>query len=153
MEVDVPSLVKYVMREAYSEENEGLEMLGITVRFYRDLRTKLREEITKVKKLADAVSGEDGPLSETIRKKRFSSGPGPNGEVMHQEGDRVATKAAAMQYLEELEKQRETTNENAEQANLELQETLLKHQPKLRTMSDMSQKLQNVGQAAVQGGH
>ena len=71
MEVDVPSLVKYVMREAYSEENEGLEMLGITVRFYRDLRTKLREEITKVKKLADAVSGEDGPLSETIRKKRF----------------------------------------------------------------------------------
>ncbi|MBT3604858.1 MAG: hypothetical protein HN521_17490, partial [Candidatus Latescibacteria bacterium] len=58
METDVPSMTKYVMREAYAAENEGLEELGGQVRFYRDMRTKLREEIAAVKKMAGAVPGE-----------------------------------------------------------------------------------------------
>lgn len=148
METDVPSLAKYVMREAYSEGNQDLEMLGNTVRYHRDMRAVLREEITKVKKLANEVSGEDGPLSETIQKQRLSLGL--DGKMKLQPGREVAAKADAMQYIEELENQLTTINENAEKATLELQEALLKQQPKLKAMSDVSQKLQDAGKAAVQ---
>jgi len=150
METDVPSLTKYVMKEAYSEENKDLETLGNTVRFHRDMRATLREELTKAKKLADAVSGEDGPLPEAIQKKRVTLGL--DGKMKLQPGPEIASKAGAMKYIEELEKHLSTTNENAEKATLKLQEALLKQQPKLKTMSDVSQKLQDAGKATVQGG-
>lgn len=151
METDVPLLAKYAMREAFAEENAGLEMLGGKVRFYRDLRAKLREEIANVGKLANAVSGDDGPLPEAIRKKRFSLGL--SGGVVQQEGEEVAAKVGAMQYIEELKEQLAATNENAEKANLVLQEALLKQQPKLKKMSDVAQKLKDSGKAAIQGGY
>ena len=149
MQADVGLMTKYVMREAYAAENEGLETLGGKLRFYRDVRTKLKAEIEKVEKLVHAVSGEDGPLSETIRKKQF--GLGLNGEATVREGEEVANKVGAMAYLEELKKELEQTNEHAEQINLELEAALLKQQPKLKMMSDVSQKLQEAGQAAIQG--
>jgi hypothetical protein len=147
MEAEVPSLANYVMREAYAKDNEDLEMLGGKVRFYRELRTQLRDEISKVGKLANVVSGEDRPLAEAVRKKRFSLGL--SGDVVRQEGEEVTDKAGAMKYLEELEKQLAKTNEDAEQANLEFEGVLLKEQPKLKAMSDLSQKLKDAGKAAA----
>jgi hypothetical protein len=149
-ETDVPLMTKYVMKEAYAKENEGLDMLGGKVRFYQNLRAKLREEMAKVKKATQAVPGDDGPLPETMRKKQFSMGL--NGDVSIREGDEVAVKTGALQYLTELENQLATTNENAEKAALELEDALLKQQPKLKAMSEVSQKLQDAGNAAVQSG-
>lgn len=148
METDVPSMTKYVMREAYAAENEGLEELSGKVRFYRDMRTKLREEIAAVKKVTDAVPGGDGALSEAVRKKRF--GLGLDGGVAQQMGEEVKTKASAVQYLQELETQLAKTNEDAEKTNLAFEDMLLKQKPKLNAMSEMSQKLQEAGNAAVQ---
>jgi len=150
MEADVPSLTKYVMKEAYSERNKGMANLGSQVRLYRDMRTQLRKEIEKVKKLAHAVPGADGPLSETIPKKQLSLGL--DGTMKLQVRGQVAAKTDALQYLEELEKHLATTNEKAEKASLELEEILLKQQPELKAMSDVSKKLQDVGNAAVQSG-
>jgi hypothetical protein len=150
MAADVPSLAKYVMKEAYAEENAGLESLGTMVRFHRDMRAKLREEIEKTKKIVSGVSGDDGPLPEAIRKKQF--GLGLSGGVTEQVGGEVADKAGAMQYIETLETQLAKTNEDAEKANLEQEKTLLKQQPKLKAMSEVSQKLQDVGKAAAQEG-
>ena len=149
METDVPSLTKYVMREAYAEQNKGLEDLGSTVRFHRDMRSKLRDEIAKVKKLADAVPGADGPLSEAIQKKRITLGL--DGKVKLQPGPKIMAKTDALQYLEELKQHLTANNEKAEQAALELEKVLLKQQPKLKAMSDLSQKLQDTGKTAVQG--
>ncbi len=149
-EADVQLMTKYVMKEAYAKENEGLDLLGGKVRFYQNLRAKLREEMAKVKKATQAVPGDDGPLPEAMRKKQFSMGL--NGDVAIREGDEVAAKTGALQYLAELENQLATTNENAEKAALELEDALLKQQPKLKAMSEVSQKLQDAGNAAVQSG-
>lgn len=148
METDVPSLTKYVMREAYAEQNKGLDDLGSTVRFHRDMRSKLRDEIGKVKKLVDAVPGTDGPLSEAIQKKRIALGL--DGKIKLQPGPKIMTKTDAINYLQELEQHLTTNNEKAEQAALELEKILLKQQPKLKAMSDLSQKLQDTGQTAIQ---
>ena len=58
-----------------------------------------------------------------------------------------------MAYLETLKKELVETNEHAEQINLELEAALLKQQPKLKMMSDVSQKLQEAGMAAIQPNH
>lgn len=151
MQADVGLMTKYVMHEAYAAENEGLETLGGKLRFYRDMRSKLKAEIEMVEKLVNAVAEEDGPLLETIKKKQF--GMGLNGEATVREGEEVANKVGAMAYLEILKKELEQTNEHAEQINLELESALLKQQPKLKMMSDVSQKLQDAGKTALQGSH
>ena len=148
MEADVPSLTKYVMKEAYSEGNKGLEELGSQVRLYRDMRTQLRDEIAKVKNLAAAVQGTTGQLSESIPKKQVSLGL--DGKMKLQVRGQVTSKTDALQYLEELEQHLSATNENAEKASLELEEILLKQSPKLKTMSEVAQKLQESGKAAVE---
>jgi len=150
MPSDVGLMTKYVMHEAYAAENEGLETLGGKLRFYRDMRAKMKAEIERVEKMVNAVPEADGPLSETIRKKQFSLGL--NGEAMVREGEDVSRKEGALTYLEALKKELAETNEQAEKVNLELESALLKQQSKLKMMSDVSQKLQDVGKAAVQEG-
>lgn len=150
IEADVPSLTKYAMREAFAEENAGLESLGTMVRFHRDMRAKLKEEIAKVEKLAHAVSGDDGPLAAAIREQRFSLGL--DGGVAQKSGLEVKTKSGAMHYLDTLKEQLAKTNEDAETASLELEDSLLKQKPKLKAMSDVAQKLQDSAQAAMSNG-
>lgn len=149
MDADVGLMTKYVMREAYAKENEGLETLSGKVRFHRDMREKLQEEIARVKKATDSVSGADGPLAEGIQKKTF--GLGLDGGVAVQNGDVVNNKADAMAYLGELEKELAKTNEHAETASLALEKELLQKQAKLKTMSDMSETLKKAGQEAMIG--
>lgn len=149
MGADVPSLTKYVMREAYAKQHEDLELLGNKVRYYRDMRDMLKEEIEKIKKLTDTVSDAGDPLPQSIRKKRFSLGL--DGSLKQQVGNEIADKADALQYIEELKQHLTTTNEGAEAATLELEGALLRQQSKLKTMSDISQKLEQSGKAAVLG--
>ena len=112
------------------------------------MRTQLRDEIAKVKKLAAAVQGTTGQLSESIPKKQVSLGL--DGKMKLQVRGQVTSKTDALQYLEELEQHLSATNENAEKASLELEEILLKQSPKLKTMSEVAQKLQESGKAAVE---
>ena len=150
MEADVPSLTKYAMKEAFAEENAGLESLGSMVRFHREMRKKLKEEIAKVEKLAQSVAGEDGPLTEAIREQLFSLGL--DGGVSQKSGLEVKSKKDAVAYLDRLKAQLAKTNEDAEKASLELEDALLKQKPKLKAMSDMAQKLQDSAKAALPSG-
>ncbi|MGA1195596.1 MAG: hypothetical protein ACO36I_03730 [Candidatus Latescibacterota bacterium] len=151
MPANVGLMTKYVMREAFAAENEGLESLGGKLRFYRDMRSKMKAEIEKVEKMVNAVPEEDGPLLETIKKKQFSLGL--NGEAMVREGEEVSQKEGAKQYLKTLKNDLAQMNEQAEKVNLELEAALLKQQPKMKMMSEVSQKLQEAGMAVVQEGH
>ena len=147
MTADVPSMAKYVMREAYATESGALETLGGQVRYYRELRARLKEETARLEAILQKLSGEAGPLPQPIQTKEFSLGL--NGEVTIKEGGEVVDQAAAKAYAEALAKQLEMTNESAEKASLDFEKALLAQEPELKAMSEVSQKLLDAGASAV----
>ena len=144
MEVEVPVLVQYVLRESYSETKEARTFEEIKSKFFVDLEAELQAEITRARELAAAVEGEEdaASLPEAIREKQFASGPGPNGEVIYQDGAAVSTKGELDAYIQKLEGRLSDTREEAQLANAVLQNRIQSQEQALQNISDIAKMLE-----------
>lgn len=165
MEIEVPVLVQYVLQGSYPKmANPGATNPGATnpktkqdqmfeeikSKFYVNLEAKLQAEIARARELASAVEGKEDAalLPEAIREKRFASGPGPGGAVMHRDGAAVSTKGELDAYIQKLERRLSDTKREAPSADAVLQNRIQSQEQALQKISDIAKMLEEAAKAA-----
>jgi len=146
---DINALIQWVMRESYIENLQDLEMNKKKVSFYNKQKQQIRDNITQMRKLEQqrtrALRGKRAPKNEKIQVKqidlqrvpKFQSGRSAN----------LLTKSLAMNkaqyeaYLKSLEQKLGTVGEDAQLANIEMQNSLQKSQQMLQSMSNVSKMM------------
>ncbi len=170
--MDVNALVQFVLREAYMENTKDLHFYAQKVRFYNDLKKLVREELTKAREMLSTKAGMNDTDSEgnstPVRWKgdytNSHNGGGPitfptepqydenGGMVPH---DPIAMEGIAdnkeglQTYIKNLEEHLNSIGDDAQLANVDLQNMLQKQQQTLQMMSNIAKMLHDTAMAII----
>lgn len=124
--MDINELMQYVLRESYLQTNRDLQYYADKVKFYNDQKEQIRREIAKLRQqLQNVPSG--GP-------------PHPPGSV------NPANIANAIRQWEE---KLSSVGDDAQLANIDLQNKLQQQQQTLQTISNVSKMLNDTALAII----
>jgi len=130
-EVDVMSLVQWVLREAYLENLADLQSYADKVKFFNEQKKRARAYITELRtvtgKALDSIKASDPELGKPVD----------------------SLKEQLESSIDALEKQLGTIGEDAQLANLDLQNALQKQQQTLQMMSSVMKMLHDTAMAII----
>ncbi len=171
--VDVNALVQAVLREAYMENTQDLHFYAQKVRFYNQLKKMIRDEVTKAreylakqagKKPEEALVG--GPYTNSVGStgplqfptepafdaKTGAMVPHPpltNDDVTADKAIPMSKKEELETYIKNLEEKLNSVGDDAQLANVDLQNMLQKQQQTLQMMSNISKMLHDTAMAII----
>jgi hypothetical protein len=135
-EADLDALVQWVLREVYLETNKDLKSYADKVRYYNEVKRELRDD------LAQARAG---------RPVRGVS-PAPYraaGAAVRREPPRALSRAEQDQYVKSLEEKLRSIGDDAQLANVDLQNVLQKQQQTLQAMANIAKTLHDTAMAII----
>jgi hypothetical protein len=144
--MDINSLIQFVLRESYLETNEDLRFYAEKVRFFNDTKKRIREHIHGLRETLAAAQRDSIVRVQTITIAR-----------QYKEGEETVQKASlkamsdrefAEYTLEWCDKLQEV-GDDAQLANIDLQNALQKQQQTLQTMSNVSKMLHDTAMAVI----
>lgn len=165
--IDVNALVQFVLREAYLQTAEDLRFYAEQVKFYNDLKRQIREELEQARNLSlfqyESDIDEDiivytadgmtfnGP--NPYIKKNFITEPAfdeATGQWTYpRKAGTVTTKEDLETYIKNLEYELNSVGDDAQLANVDLQNMLQKQQQALQMMSNMSKMMHDTAMAII----
>lgn len=152
--IDVNALVQHVLRDSYLESTQDLYFYASKVKFFNELKKSIREELTNAREALSSQAGgeETDPLS--YEKKAFSTdytGTGESGqpEIKTSSDGTTTTKKELETYIENLEEQLNSVGDDAQLANVDLQNMLQKQQQTMQMMSNISKMLHDTAMAVI----
>jgi hypothetical protein len=164
--VDVNSLVQYVLREAYMENTKDLHFYGQKVRFYNSLKKMIREELTKAREYLAEQAGRES--EEELVGGTYANSVGGTGPLSFPTEPHFDEETGAMvphepqassidfsnkehleTYIQNLEEQLNSVGDDAQLANVDLQNMLQKQQQTLQMMSNISKMLHDTAMAII----
>jgi hypothetical protein len=143
---DVNGLVQFVLRESYLQTTEDLRRYAEKVRYFNQLKKHIREELCRARQHLSAY-GEASSRDEIEpwRRVRFASTltEDEHGCVRVQTNDAgEATTVKDLEcYVEHLELKLLSVGDDAQLANVDLQNVLQKQQQALQMLSNVSKML------------
>jgi hypothetical protein len=162
---DVNALVQQVLREAYLSSTQDLNFYAQKVQFYNDLKKKIRNDITEMRKVLSAHAGDEDTTPINLAAE------GVPEELRHpwsgtpaidtQTGQFLAarelnegipddtTKEGLSNYIDDLEQKLNSVGDDAQLANVDLQNMLQKQQQTLQMMSNISKMLHDTAMAVL----
>lgn len=160
-EVDINALVQAVLRESYMESMQDLRFYAEKVSFYNGLKKDIRNELESLRKrLTDAVeAGVDDEnnslvavgLDTTSRKFDGPLGIGEDGKpkVLESAPESITTKGELEDQIKALEERLNSVGDDAQLANVDLQNMLQKQQQTLQMMSNISKMLHDTAMSII----
>lgn len=134
--IDVNALVQWVLRESYLQQTEDLRFYAEKVKRFNDMKSKLRGEI-------DRANAAVAPATSIARVA-------PGAIAVHKASVSAAQpKAQAGAPVRALEQQLQTAGDDAQLANVDLQNILQKQQQTLQMMSNISKMLHDTAMAVI----
>lgn len=137
--VDIYALVQWVLRESYLETCRAVEVYAQKVSYFNELKKELREELNRARNQFNywrAPSTFEARFSESLSTR--STAP-----VL------ITSKEQLKIYIDFLEKKLATLDEDAQLANIDLQNILQKQQQTLTIMSQISKMLHDAAMAVI----
>ena len=122
--MDINALIQSVLRQAYVETNEDLRFYAEKVQYFNELKQTTRAKLQDARK-------QNTSLTTTNRTKSVQS-----------RGGSTAT-------IQSLEQELQTVGDDAQLANIDLQNSLQRQQQTLQTMSNVSKMLHDTAMAIV----
>jgi hypothetical protein len=164
--MDVNSLVQFVLREAYMENTKDLHFYAQKVRFYNELKKMIRNELTKAR---EYLAAQAGSKPEDALKGGYSNSTGGTGPLSFPTEPQFDETSGAMvphdptsnydaefnkkehleTYIKNLEEQLNSVGDDAQLANVDLQNMLQKQQQTLQMMSNISKMLHDTAMAII----
>jgi hypothetical protein len=153
---DVNALVQSVLRESYLQTTEDLYFYAEKVKFFNEIKKAIRQELTDARKrLADVAGAEDkASLSPPWPGKGISSDftgsagkPGMDA-ALYKDGA-IDTKGKLDAYIKGLEEKLSSVGDDAQLANVDLQNVLQKQQQTIQMLSNISKMLHDTAMAIV----
>ena len=143
---NLDALIQWVLRESYLETNKDLAFAADKVRFYNEQKKALREYVDKLgKALAKAKTDELVRIRPIRVEESFLKGK----EAVSWGPWKTVTRAQASAEIDNLEKRLSSIGDDAQLANIDLQNKLQQQQQTLQTMSNVSKMLQATARGVV----
>ena len=136
-EVDVNALIQWVLRQSYLQTNEDLRLYADKVRYFNEAKKALRDELAR---LRDERTAARGLMVVPYR---------PDGTAVKTGPTRPLTKIERDQHVRSLEEKLNSVGDDAQLANVDLQDVLQKQQQTLQMMSNVSKMLHDTAMAII----
>ncbi|HET6344020.1 MAG TPA: hypothetical protein VFH51_03760, partial [Myxococcota bacterium] len=155
--MDVNQLIQWVMREAYVNNTEDLKIYAQRVKYFTDLRRVLRTEISRARKFQSdhrQGHGGDASLDAPFDRKRFDTEPRVTADgawqVREPQPDGEVTDGKAVEaYIKDLEQLLSGVGDDAQMAQLELQNMSQRQQQVMQMLSNLSKVLHDTSMAII----
>jgi hypothetical protein len=153
---DVNALVQQVLRESYLSTTEDLYFYAEKVKFFNEIKKDIRDELTAARKHMAQFAGKDdkdsitawagkGVVTDFIGQPLSDTGMSP---ALYR-GEALDTKGKLDAYIKGLEEKLSSVGDDAQLANVDLQNILQKQQQTIQLMSNISKMLHDTGMAIV----
>ena len=145
---DINTLMQHALRESYLEANKDLRLYADKVRHYNELKEAIRNELIKMRKLRAESGNKPANASIPTSIPRFSAAAASRKPSL-------ALKARVVQpkewdgYIKNLEERLAGVGDDAQLANIDLQNNLQKAQQILQTLSNVSKMLHDTSMAII----
>ena len=152
--VDVNALVQWVLREAYMENTKDLHFYAQKVQYFNEVKKALREELTRARDTLTANAGNEDTdalvaghfVGNDVNTEAF----GEIEDIVSQgTGTVVTTKAELDTYIQKMEETLNSVGDDAQLANVDLQNMLQKQQQTLQMQSNISKMLHDTAMAVI----
>lgn len=149
--------VQQALRESYRETNKDLQFYAEKVRFLNDLKRRIREELSRLRRARGRLAPEDPAVPdkpiEPVAVIRFDRHPTFDDDgravVNTAEGTPAASRAALEAEIDHLEERLASIGDDAQLANVDMQDMLQKQQRTLQMMSNISKVLHDSAMAVI----
>jgi len=153
--VDVNALVQWVLRQSYIEQTADLQFYAQKVQFFNSLKQAIREELTRARtydsSLVSAGGGNSTPAN--YDSVTFANDPvfDDNGtpQIYSASGGSLGNRGELETYIQNLEDQLNSVGDDAQLANVDLQDMLQKQQATLQLISNISKMLYDTALAVI----
>lgn len=140
--LDVNTLVQSVMRESYQQQTEDLKKYKDKVQYFNDTKKKIRDEQDKVR------NAKITPGSAPLLKMNITAGKGTPVIISPNTGI-VKTERERQDYLRYLQAQLNAVGDDAQLANIDLQNVLQQQQQFVQMISNISKLLSDAAMDTV----
>jgi hypothetical protein len=137
--MNVVEYVERVLLESYSQGQQELYMFGLQVSNYNKLKEDIRNEIDDLTKEQTSMAGaaSDSVLNPPITYSVYDSSIGLDGSVTYST-ETISTVGELRDAISSLSNQLNSVGDNADLANLELQNSMQKQTQRLQMVSNLS---------------
>ena len=154
------ALVQQVLREAYLETQKDLEFYAAKVRFFNKAKKAIRDEVMRARSYLASLdlATDSGCRDDDVPVKPYATlcfeafpafDESGNPAVRTIEGVPLSTRGSLRSYIEDLERQLATVGDDAQLANVDLQNVLQKQQQTMQMMSNISKLLHDTAMAII----
>ncbi len=146
-DTDINALIQYTMREAYLENMEDLKFYAEKVKLFNERKEAIRDEITSARNARSKFQRD----SKSTRYQKKKLAPYPSAKLVTLKGQNNAlnSEPAWENYLDDLEEKLATVGDDAQLANIDLQNALQKQQQTFQTLSNVSKMLHDTAMAII----
>ncbi len=149
---DVNALVQWVLRDSYQETTKDLYFYAEKVKFYNNIKKDIRAELQRARDVWVDYAGKDEttalstPFKATPPATEFT---GATEGTATQPHDDCTTKAELETYIQEMEESLSSVGDDAQLANVDLQNMLQKQQQTMQMMSNIAKMLHDTAMAII----
>jgi len=141
--LDINALVQSVVRESYLQQTEDLKQYQEKVQYFNETKKKIRDEQDKVRKTIIT------PGSAPLRKMNITVGKGTPTIIFQQNAGIVETEQERQDYVRYLEDKLNAVGDDAQLANIDLQNALQKQQQLIQMISQISKLLNDTAMQTI----
>lgn len=145
--MDVNALVQMATKQAYAETNKDLQFYAEKVRYYNDLKVSIREELNETRRRMSASRGTQP--SAVARQKLYALKPASYSRLVVRQGRPMSSKADYAAYIKRLEGELASVGDDAQLANIDMQNMLQKQQQTVQMMSNISKMLHDTAMSVI----
>jgi hypothetical protein len=141
--MDINVLVQSVMRESYLQQTEDLKKYQDKVQYFNETKKKIRDEQDK------ARNAKITPGSAPLRKINITAEKGTPPIISPHNAGIVKTEQERQDYLRYLQDKLNSVGDDAQLANIDLQNVLQKQQQFVQMMSNISKLLNDTAMSVI----
>ena len=146
---DVDTLTNWVLNQAYLETSPDLKMRANKIRFFNEQKGAAYASRAELERLRTTLLRRNAPRTATIRPVTLAPTYRPGGRAVSLGEPKTATVESVASDLQGVVMLCNKADENADAANIDLQNALKNQQQTLQTMSNVSKVMHDTAKAII----
>jgi hypothetical protein len=148
---DINAMIQWVLRESYLGQMEDLKDYAEKVKYYNNIKKTLREHLAETRKTAIRMaSPESKKIVEVVAVVRFPPRYRPGATATFKRGRIGMNRDDLKAYVKNLEEQLGTVGNDAQLAQMQLQDALQKRQQVIQAMSNIMKMMNDTAKSIIQ---
>ncbi len=146
-DINIDNAINSILSEAKLEAQRNVETAKKRVEFNSLLKQQVSNEINSAKLNLSVVDKTKEP--KAMERKAFGLSPNAEGKIVVSQTGQISTRDEITGYINNLEQQLKSIGDDAQLANIDLQNMLQKQQQLIQMLSNISKMLSDTAMAVI----